>query len=147
MPTIYDKANPRLVEIGNSIPFSHWLLVLASPELFQTLTRQPSREHLLWLCDAYMPYARSRRELAEEQGYASHATNETLVSELAERMRSLLEAWVPDNLTPEIVDTARALLCASRSFEIQDWSYKPDLDPGQTLDDILVWPSGKWMPR
>ncbi len=147
MPTIYDTTNPRLSEIGNAIPFSHWLLVLASPDLFHMLARQPSREHLLWLCDAYMPYARSRRELAKEQGYVSHAADESQVSELAERMRSLLAAWDPNNLTPEIIDTARALLLASQPFEIHDWSYKPDLDPGETLDDILVWPSGNWMPQ
>jgi hypothetical protein len=142
MPTIHDLTNPRLAEIGKAFPFRDWLQVLARPEVFQMLTRQPSREQLLLLCDAYMPYARSRREHAKEQGYISHA-DESVVSELADRMRALLEGWSPHGLTPEIVDTARALLRADGSSTILDLDYRPNLDPGQTLDDILVWPSGE----
>ncbi len=181
MSTIYDTTNPRLAEIANSFPFRDWMQVLARPHLFQMLTRQPSREHLLMLCDAYLPYARSRRELAKEQGYVSHA-DEAVMSELAGRMRVLMESWTPHNLTPEIVDTARALLSADmsymvlawdftpelnpdkridleivkttdappiadRSCAVPDWDYTPALEPGETLADILIWPSSPWRPK
>lgn len=147
MPTIYDITNPRLAELANAIPFRDWLQVLARPHLFQMLTRQPSREHLLMLCDAYLPYARSRRELAKEQGYVSHAENELLATELAERMHALLEDWSPHSLTPEIVDTARALLVADGSYKVVDLDFTPELDPGQTLDDLLIGPSSPWRPK
>lgn len=146
MPAIFDMANPRLSEMGNSFPFWEWLQVLARPHLYQMLTRQPSREHLLVLCDAHMPYARSRRELAKEQGYSADF-DEALMSASAERMRVLLEGWEPHDLTPEIVDTARALLVAYSPSVAPDWGFTPALHPGETLDDILVWPSGKRMPR
>lgn len=156
IPTIYDITNPRLAELANAIPFRDWLQVLARPNLFQMLTRQPSREHLLMLCDAYLPYARSRRELAKEQGYVSHAENELLATELAERMHALLENWSAHSLTleavgtasltPEIVDTARALLVADGSHEVVDLNFVPELDPGQTIDDLLIWPSSQWRP-
>lgn len=140
MSTIFDQTNPRVHEIGNAFPFRGWLHVLARPEVFHALTRQPSREHLLLLCDAYMPFARSRREHVDEQGYISGA-DEPLACELAERMRSLLEAWSPPDLPMEIVETARALLHADRSsLGVLDWKKGPDLDPGQTVDDTVVWP-------
>jgi hypothetical protein len=146
MPTIYDITNPRIAETVNTIPFKDWLQVLARPHLFQMLTRQPCREHLLMLCDAYLPYARSRRELAKEQGYISDAKDELLVTELAERMRALLEVWSPDSLTLEIVDTARALL-ATGSDNAVDLDFTPELDPGQTIDDLLIGPSSPWRPK
>lgn len=146
MPAVYDMTNPRTSELGNAHPFRDWLMVLASPELFRMLTRQPSREHLLFLCDAYMPLARSRRELVKEQGYISSA-DESVVLERAERMRSLLEGWSPNELTTEIVEAARALLQADRYYTIVDWNCKPTLDPGQTLDDLLIWPSSVWRPQ
>lgn len=147
MPTIYDVTNPRIAETVNTLPFRDWLQVLARPHLFQMLTRPPSREHLLMLCDAYIPYARSRRTLAKEQGYISDAQDELLFTELAERMRALLEVWSPDSLTPEIVDTARALLAAHGSAGVVDLDFTPKLDPGETLDDILVGPSSPWRPK
>lgn len=104
MPHICGVTNPRTAETINIIPFGDWLHVLACPHLFQMLTRTPSKDHLLMLCDAYLPYARSRRELAKEQGYIPDAKDELLVTELAERMRALLAAWSPDNLTPEIAE-------------------------------------------
>jgi len=146
MPTIYDITNPRIAETVNTIPFKDWLQVLARPHLFQMLTRQPCREHLLMLCDAYLPYARSRRELAKEQGYISDAEDELRVTELAERMRALLEVWSPDSLTPEIVDTARALLATS-SNNVVDLNFTPELDPGQTIDDLLIGASSPWRPK
>jgi hypothetical protein len=139
MSTIFDQANPRVHEIGNAFPFREWLHVLARPEVFHALTRKPSRDHLLRLCDAYSPFARSRREHAKEQGYVSGA-DEPLVSELADRMRLLLEGWSPPDLPAEIVEAARALLRADRSSMVLDWDMKPELDPGQTIDDIVVWP-------
>jgi hypothetical protein len=147
MPTIYDVTNPRIAETVNTIPFGDWLQVLARPHLFQMLTRTPSQEHLLMLCDAYLPYARSRRELAKEQGYISSSKDELLFTELAERMRTLLAGWSPDSLTPEIVDTARALLVASGAYEVVDLDFTPELKPGETLDDILIGPSSPWRPQ
>lgn len=147
MPTICDITNPRIAEIANAMPFRDWLQVLARPHLFQMLTRQPSREHLLMLCDAYLPSARSRRALAKEQGYISDAKDELLTTELAERMRALLENWSPDSLTPEIVDTARALFVADGSYAVVDLDFTPELDPGQTIDDLLIWPSSPWRPK
>ena len=147
MPAILDITNPRIAELANEIPFRDWLQVLARPHLFQMLTRQPSREHLLMLCDAYLPYARSRRALAKEQGYISDAKNELLFTELAERMRTLLAGWSPDSLIPEIVDIARALLVASGAYQVVDLDFTPELDPGQTLDDILIGPSSPWRPQ
>ena len=146
MPTIYDLTNPRTAETMNKIPFEVWLQVLARPHLFQMLTRPLSREHLLMLCDAYLPYARSRRELAKKQGYISDAEDEPLVAELAERMRALLAGWSPDSLIPEIVDTARALLIAGGTQKVLDLDFTPELEPGQTLDDILIGPSSPWKP-
>jgi hypothetical protein len=144
MSTILDQANPRVYEIRNAFPFRDWLQVLARSDVFHALSRQPSREHLILLCDAYMPFARSRREHAKEQGYISGA-DEPLVSELTDRMRSLLEVWTPPDLPKEIVEIARALLLADRSsIGIHDWEKGPDLDPGQTVDDIVVWPP--WEP-
>ncbi len=147
MPTIYDITNPRVAAIPNAMPFRDWLHVLARPHLFQMLTRQPSREHLLMLCDAYLPYARSRRELAKEQGYISDTNDELLATELAERMRTLLEDWSPHNLTPGITDTARALLSADGSYAVVDLDFTPELELGETLDDNLIWPSSLWRPK
>ncbi|MFS8064825.1 MAG: hypothetical protein ACMG6S_00510 [Byssovorax sp.] len=147
MSTIYDITNPRTAETMNKIPFEVWLQVLARPHVFQMLTRPVSREHLLMLCDAYLPYARSRRELVKEQGYISHVDDELLFTELAERMRALLAAWSPDRLSPEIVDTARALLVASGGYEVVDLDFTPELKPGQTLDDMLIGPSSLWRPQ
>lgn len=146
MPTVYDITNPRTAETMNTIPFEVWLQVLARPHLFQMLTRPVSQEHLLMLCDAYMPYARSRRELAKEQGYISDSKDELLFTELAERMRRLLADWSPHNLTPEITDTARALLAASGAYKVVDLDFTPKLDPGQTIDDLLIGPSNPWRP-
>lgn len=146
MTTIYDEANPRVWDIANSLPFRGWLKVLARPHVYQRLTRQPSREYLLVLCDAHMPYARSRRELVKEQGY-SPGFDEALMLESAERMRELLEGWEPHELTPAIVDTARAMLVAYRGSEPLDWDCTPELGRGQTLDDLVVWPSDERMPR
>ena len=146
MPTIYDITNPRTAETMNTIPFEVWLQVLARPHVFQMLTRPVSQEHLLMLCDAYLPYARSRRELAKEQGYISDSKDELLFTELAERIRTLLADWSPDRLSPEIVDTARALLIASGGYEVVDLDFTPELKPGQTLDDMLIGPSSPWRP-
>lgn len=137
MSTIYDMANPHLAEIANSFPFRDWLQVLARPHLFQMLARQPSREHLLTLCDAYLPYARSRRALAKEQGYVSHA-DEAVMSELAGRMRVLMKGWSPHTLSPEIIDTARALLSADMSYMVLAWDFTPELNPGKTIDAEIV---------
>jgi len=146
MPQIYDITNPRTAETMNKIPFEVWLQVLARPHVFQMLTRPVSREHLLMLCEAYLPYARSRRELVKEQGYLSHVDDELLFTELAERMRALLAAWSPDSLPPEIVDTARALLIAGGTQKVLDLDFTPELEPGQTLDDMLIGPSNPWSP-
>lgn len=147
MSTIYDITNPRIAETINIIPFGDWLQVLARPHLFQMLTRPISREHLLMLCDAYLPYARSRRELAKEQGYISDVDDELLFTELAERMRALLADWSPDGLTPEIVDTARALLVVHGPSKVLDLDFTPELKPGETLDDVLIGPSSPWKPQ
>jgi hypothetical protein len=122
-----------LIALDNSFPFRDWLQVLARPTVFASLSRMPSREHLLSLLDAYQPFAQSL------------AGDERLALELLERMRVLLSGWSPPDLPAEIVDVARALLRADGSCAVLDWDKGPDLGPGETVDNAVVWPP--WEPR
>jgi len=135
MPTMHNKQ--EYIDLINSFPLRGWLDVLARPAVFASLSRMPSREHLLCLLSAYQPFAQSL------------AGDISLALELLERMRALLSDWSPPDLPAEIVDVARALLRADGTYLVQDWDKinwdeRPDLDPGQTVDQIVVWPP--WEP-
>jgi hypothetical protein len=126
------------VTLLNSFAFRGWLDFFARPTAFASLSRMPSREHLLLLLDAYQPFAQSL------------ATDVPRALELTERMRTLLSDWPPLDLPAEMVDTARALLRADGShlvpdWDKMDWDSAPDLDPGQTIDQCVVWPP--WEPK
>lgn len=133
MPTIRNQNDA--IEMGNSNAFREWLHVLARPAIFRSLTRSPSSAHLLHLLDAYVPYATSRARDVEPR---------TL--ELAERMRECLRVWSPSDLPAEIVETARALLDTDGCYTVVDWEKGPELDPGEKVDDLVVWPPWEPMP-
>lgn len=141
MPTIRNEQDG--IDIGNSHPFREWLQVLARPAVFRSLARLPSRAHLLDLLDAYEPFARSR----VNDGGPFTKDGGSLALELANQMRVHLSAWSPPGLPAEIVATARALLGADGCYAVLDWEKGPDLDPGQTIDDIVIWPPWKPVPR
>lgn len=139
MVTILDASNPRVGEIGRANAFREWAQVLARPAVFRSLQRVPAPEHLLHLLEEYEPFARARREGAAERGYLSGA-DEACLPELVDRMRLALEAWSPPGLPVGIVDAARALLVADRFYARLDWEQGPELDPGEAVEDGLVWP-------
>lgn len=130
MPTI--RNGQDRTDVGNSHAFREWLQVLARPSVFRVLVRLPTRAHLLALLDAYRPFAASHMVPAERQALA-----------LTERMREHLSEWSPPELTEEIVTTARALLTADGCYKELDWEKGPDLDPGETIEDIVTWPSNE----
>ncbi|MEP7122180.1 MAG: hypothetical protein ABJE95_14770 [Byssovorax sp.] len=118
--------------ISNSHPLREWLQILARPVVYRMLTRTPTSEHLLKLLEAYRPFAETRARDAE-------ATRLEL-SRLTEQLRD----WASPDLPVEIVDTARRLLRADGLYAILDWEMVPRLDPGQAMDDLVIWPP--WEP-
>src|SRR5262245_15086936 len=86
------------------------------------------------LLNAYQPFAQS---LARD--------GKPLALKLMERMRVLLSGWSPPDLPAEVVDVARALIRADGCYAVQDWDKGPNLDPGESIDKIVVWPP--WEPR
>src|SRR5688572_9282710 len=107
-----DLHNPRRHEVVDAAHFHNWLHVFACPRIFHEMARKPPREHILRLFERYRPYASSKREYADQQGYYCFKADEQRREELAERLRELLENWTPPILPMEITEIARALLDA-----------------------------------
>lgn len=132
MFTLHIRNPDDVALVSNSHPFREWLQILARPLVYRMLSRTPTSEHLLNLLDAYRPFAETSAKDAEA----------TLL-ELS-RLRKQLQAWASPDLPVEIVDTARRLLRADGFYAILDWEMVPRLDPGQTMDDLVIWPP--WEP-
>jgi hypothetical protein len=97
---------------------------------------------LLSLLDAYEPFARSRLT----DGGPFTADGGSLALELTNQMRVHLSAWSPPSLPAEIVTTARALLEADGCYAVIDWEKGPNLEPGERMEDSLVWPPDEPVP-
>lgn len=133
MFTLHIRNPDDVALISNSHPLREWLQILARPLVYRMLARTPTSEHLLNLLEAYRPFAETRaRDVAA-----------TLL-ELS-RLREQLRDWASPDLPAEIVDTARRLLRADGCYAILDWDMVPRLDPGQAMDDLVIWPP--WEPK
>lgn len=142
MVTYIDMNNPRVAEVNYATHFHHWLYVLACPRMYREMPRKPTREHILHLHERYLPYARSKREHVDEQGYFVFRGDEQRREELADRIRELFERWDPQELPAEITETARALLDAEGEQPPpggwDNLTTQPDYPP----EDIIMWPEG-----
>jgi hypothetical protein len=130
-------------ELVDMIHFETWLGVLASPRIYAILRRIPSKEHLLNLLDAYMPYAHSKRLYT----LVPHGKPRPDISQrgpLADRFREILLRWEPPEVTQELREAARALFEAGGSdppepgWDELEWNGPP------SLEESLIWPEGRW---
>lgn len=142
MTTIMDGENPRVEEIVDACHFHDWLHTLACPRVFHQMTRKPTREHMLHVYARYLPYARSRREWVDVQGYFIFRGDEDLREKLANRLGQLFETWTPPDLPPEITETARALL-ESEGIEPPEGGWDNfQIDMRDPVEECLLWPEG-----
>jgi hypothetical protein len=157
--TYWDLNHPRIRDVEHAMQYADWLRVFANPRIYHAMARKPTREHILHLHDRYLPYARSKHALKEQQGYSCFNVDEERRELLADRLRTLLETWTPPELTPEIVETARELLIAEgqeapdEGWDEVSWASLGH-DPDDPPEDYLLWPEGipavlkgKWPPK
>jgi hypothetical protein len=137
-----DCENPRTAEFVDASYFHDWLQVLACPRLYHEMTRKPTREHMLHIHDRYLPYARSKREHVDAQGYFVFQGDERLREHLASKIRELFETWSPLELPPALTETARALLEAEGIAPPEGGWDNVEVDQDVMLEEILLWPEG-----
>jgi len=117
----------------------HWLFALAAPHLFRGMSRVPPREHLLEMVDVFI-------DRAQRGDRNDGATFEPVPYEqrepLARRLRSLLAVWMPPDLSPEIVETARALIHADGHDAPPGGWDTATIEGDDPFEDILLWPEG-----
>jgi hypothetical protein len=120
-----------------------WLALLAAPRLWNALPRIPPKEHLLFLIDAFLPYAHSDRYYSEVPPGKQRA-DISQRGPAAERLRQLLLRWEPPALTQEIREAARAVILADGGAEpVGGWdNYEPD--PHIAVEETILWPEGTW---
>lgn len=132
----FSMGRPILNDVAKVVQALQWIIILAAPRLFGSLTRTPPREHLLELLDTFISYAR-------HDGRYSRAEFEPVPYErresLAMSLRALVEVWAPPALPNEITEAARVLLFAEgRKGPPGGWD-----DPTEALDEEeLLWPEG-----
>jgi hypothetical protein len=136
---VYANGHPVLTDYADVMNTTHWLMVLASPPLYRTLGRIPSREHLLHLMDIYIAYV-------EHDGRYSQQEHQPVPYErrepLAAKLRALLETWTPPELPSEITEATRELLWAEgRTPPDGGWD-NATITGSDPLEDILLWPEG-----
>ncbi len=115
----------------------NWLIVLAAPHIYRSLTRQVQPAFLLRLLDIFIAYA--------DRGdhYLFDRDPDPDRSVLARRLRDLIAAWTPPELPAEMTEAARALLRAE-GYETpprgavtwEDFHFLPDSEP---LENSLSW--------
>jgi hypothetical protein len=135
----YVNGRPILSDYADVINTTHWLMVLASPSLYRTLDRMPTREHLVLLMDIYLAYVgHDGRYSDAEHKPVPYKQREAL----AARLRALLETWTPPDLPLEITEVARELLYAEgRVAPNGGWDSLTITGPDR-LEDVLLWPEG-----
>ena len=132
----FSMGRPVLGDLAEVVQAVQWIIVLAVPRLFNSLTRTPPREHLLTLVDTFISYARhDGRYSPAEFEPVSYERRESL----ALKLRALVDDWILPTLPKEITEAARALLFAEgRRGPPEGWDALPD-----DLDqDELLWPEG-----
>ena len=134
------KARPTDDDFANIFHFQQWLIVLSSPCILKAMHRLPTQAHLLCMIDAYLPYARSNRQLTDmsvpDSWMPDPESREARVLEL----RATVEQWTGPTISKEVIQSARAVLhedSVDKSDEAWD-SYIVDLEPPP--EKFLVWP-------
>jgi hypothetical protein len=118
----------------------YWLSVLAAPHVYRALQRPVDVSVLLRLLDVWIAYVdRGHHYIAD--GYPEEGR-----PAIARELRDRISRWTPPDLPVEITEGARALLSAEgkrRPPRGETWDdFTFNLDEGQTVDSILVWPEG-----
>lgn len=141
------KAHPTDDEFADIFHFQQWLIVLSSPRILEAMRQVPTREHLLCMIDAYLPYARSNRQLTDMSVPDSWRPDPELREARALELRATIEQWTGPTISKEVIQAARALLhedSVDKSDEAWD-TYIVDLEPPP--ENFLVWPEMPEFPR
>jgi hypothetical protein len=138
---VWDRdGNPVGEDLADVLYFGQWLGFLSSPRILQAMRRMPTREHLLRMLDAFLPYARSTRRwhYRADNWRPDPQDREARALEL----RAVIERWNSPEISQEITRAARALLRADgleRSDQRWDtYEEKFEFPP----EDYLLWPEG-----
>jgi hypothetical protein len=113
-----------------------WIHVLAAPPLYRSMGRRPTPEHLVNMVDLYLAYVRrGGRSTTPKFDPVPYEQREPS----ALRLRALLEAWTPPDLTEEITTAARQVLYAEGDRLPDAWD-QVDVDPEYPVEPQLWWP-------
>jgi hypothetical protein len=112
-----------------------WIEVLAIPRIFRGLGRIPPPEHLINMVDIFLAYIRRGKPDTEP---TFHPVPYERREPSALRLRALLEAWTPPELSQEITEAARELLYAEGLNPPEGWDQLPDPEP--PIAQKLWWP-------
>jgi hypothetical protein len=115
----------------------NWLIVLAAPHIYRSLTRQVQPAFLLRLLDIFIAYA--------DRGdhYLFDCDPDLDRSAVARLLRDLIAAWTPPDLPAATTEAARALLRAEgyenpprRAVRWENFNFLPD---SEALENRLSW--------
>lgn len=135
------NGKPILDDWNAVIHAMNWLTVLASPRMFHSMNRRPTREHLLKQVDIYVTYVK-------HDGRYVNADFQPVPYErrgpLAARLHELVAQWTPPELPVEMIQIARELLHAEGQKAPPEGWDKYAGDPHLTFptEDVLLWPEG-----
>lgn len=118
-----------------SIQATVWFEVLARPYLYQSMERKPTREHLVNMVDVYL---RGVRRKAQHVPSTFYPVPREQREPSALRLRALLEAWTPPELTEEITAAVREVLHAEGNTPAEGWDQMPLPEP--PVEQQLCWP-------
>src|SRR5262245_37583183 len=98
------KARPdggsELLDTMGTIIAVQWLIVIAASQIFRSISRKPSREHLVHMVDLFLAYVRRGGSRRERRDF-DPALFERL-EPAALHLRALLESWSQPDLPEEI---------------------------------------------
>jgi hypothetical protein len=131
--------NPTGSSIADVFYFQEWMAVLSSPRILKAMRRMPTKEHLLRMLDAFLPYTRTTRQRAGSE----HLRFDPKKREArALELRAAIERWDSPEISREIIQAARALSredgddCSDEEWDAHE--VELEFPP----EDYLLWPEG-----
>jgi hypothetical protein len=130
---------PEGGSIADVFYFREWLAVLSSPRILQAMRRKPTKEHLLRMLDAFLPYTRTTRQRARLDSWEPDPQKREA---RALELRAAIERWDSPEISREIIQAARALSredgddCTDETWDAHEvpLEFPPE--------DYLLWPEG-----